>query len=91
MRNTKKIFIILVNLTAILILVIGLISPLTPSEGTPSSIELFIFAICPILTLCLLAWFVQNKRVKIIVVVEIVIITALLIKVLGLVYRTSRI
>lgn len=91
MKNTKTIFILLVNLMAILLLIIGLISPLTPSAGTPSPIELLIFAIFPILTLCLLAWFVKSKRVKIIVIVEIVIITALLIKVLGLVYNLSRI
>ena len=90
-KNTRPIFIFVVNITAILLLVAGLISPLTPSEGHPSLIELLVFAICPILILCLLAWFVKSKWIKAVVVTEIVILSALLIKVLRLVYKTERI
>jgi hypothetical protein len=90
MKSTKTIFIILVNLAALLLLAVGLISPLTPPEGIPSSIELFIFAICPIVILCLLAWFAKSKWVKVVFVVEIIIIVVLLIKVLGVVYHSSK-
>lgn len=42
----------LANLFALLIYIVGLLSPLTPSEGTPDLLSIFIFVGLPVTILC---------------------------------------
>lgn len=55
---------------------IGLISPLTPSEGVPSLLELAIFALGPVGLLILLARRVRSVTWKIMMIVQAAVIIA---------------
>jgi hypothetical protein len=44
----RTIFILFLSAIALLLLIVGLIAPLTPSEGTPKIWELFLFIALPI-------------------------------------------
>ncbi|TAN42129.1 MAG: hypothetical protein EPN22_13290 [Nitrospirae bacterium] len=78
------------NILAILILAAGLISPLTPSEGTPSLIELLIFAFVPLIILGTLLLRLENKMTKLFVAFELIAMSVVLFKVLGVVYKHSK-
>ena len=49
----RRLIIAAANLIALLVYVVGLISPLTPSDGFPSLIEIFVFVGTPV---AILGW-----------------------------------
>jgi hypothetical protein len=89
MRGTKN-CIIAANVTALLLLAVGLISPLTPSEGTPSLIELIVFAVLPFFILVVIILKTENRLAKIFIGSEIAIVFIVLYKVLGAVYKYAK-
>jgi hypothetical protein len=89
MKGKNK-YIVAANVFAILLLAMGLLSPLTPSEGNPTIIELFIFAILPLLILGGIIIKTENRLLKLIAAGQLVIVTIILYNVLGLVYGTAK-
>ncbi len=87
MKNTKTAYMIIANAFAILLLVIGLLSPLTPSEGTPTFLEVAIFAGGPLFILGVMIYKTENRMAKFIFFTEIAIISSMLFWVLNAVYK----
>ena len=87
MKITDSIYMIMANALALLLLAIGLLSPLTPSEGTPSFLELAIFAGCPFFILETLIFKARDRVTKFLLIAEIAIIASILFRVLVIVYK----
>jgi len=87
--NGKNKYIVAGNIFAILLLAMGLLSPLTPSEGTPTIIELLIFAVLPLLILGAIIIKTENRLLKIFEAGQFIIVAVILYHVLGFVYGTA--
>jgi hypothetical protein len=75
-ESIRAIFILLIAVISLLLLIIGLLSPLTPSEGTPILLALFVFAGLPILLPCIGIAIAKKTSEKIFtIVVEILMVS----------------
>ena len=61
MNINRTIVLISTFVLAPIIFIVGLVSPLTPSEGLPSVIDLFIFWIIPLLIIAYAISFFNNR------------------------------
>jgi hypothetical protein len=77
-ESIRAILIFLLAATSMLLLVIGLIAPLTPSEGTPKGWELFIFAGVPIFLPCIGIAIAKKPSEKVFSVVTEIIVLSIL-------------
>ena len=77
------------NVVAILLLVLGLLSPLTPSEGTPSFLVIAIFAGGPLFILSALIYKTESKIAKIFFITEIAVIATILFQLLRIFCKYS--
>jgi len=87
MKINKTAYLVVANVIALVILAIGLLSPLTPSEGKPALLEVIIFAVSPLLILGLMILKTQSRTAKFIFSIEAVVITSVLARILGVVYK----
>ncbi len=78
------------NVVAILLFGIGLISPLTPSEGTPTFLEVAIFAGGPLFILGSLISKTENRITKLFFLAEIAAISSMLFWLLYMLFKYSR-
>lgn len=75
-ESLRAILVLLLAATSLLLLAIGLIAPLTPSEGTPKSWELFLFAGLPVLLPCIGIAIAEKTSEKVFsVVAEIIVVS----------------
>jgi hypothetical protein len=58
------------NLLALPLFVVGLTSPLTPSEGVPSLVELSIFAGLPFAVVLVTSFVVRNRALRTLLLLE---------------------
>jgi hypothetical protein len=80
---------IVLNVAAIALLAVGLLAPLTPSEGMPSTRDLAVFAAGPP-TLLVTAFLCRtSKPVRLLIGVECVLVLALLLVLLERLFETS--
>jgi hypothetical protein len=77
------------NVAGVLLYGLGLVSPLTPSEGMPNVPELFVFAACPIAFLFVSLFLSRTRAARAVTVVEITGIVGLTTWLLWLQARTS--
>jgi len=89
MKKTKTTYMIMANVVAILLLVLGLLSPLTPSEGTPSFLVIAIFAGGPLFILSALIYKTESKIAKIFFITEIAVIATILFQLLRIFCKYS--
>ena len=59
------------NVAGVLLYGLGLVSPLTPSEGMPNVLELFVFMACPVAFLSVSLFLSRTRVARAITVVEI--------------------
>ncbi|PYU94098.1 MAG: hypothetical protein DMG25_07575 [Acidobacteria bacterium] len=77
------------NLVGVLIYAFGLVGPLTPSEGMPNLVEVFIFACCPVALLVISFFMSRMLAARLIASVEIACIAGFTGWLLWLQLRTS--
>ena len=87
MKINKTAYLLIANTCALLILTAGLLSPLTPSEGSPSLLELAIFAGGPLFILSVMIYKAKSRIAKFVFIAEITIISSVLFRVIGAVYK----
>jgi len=83
----KTAYLAIANVIAIAILALGLLSPLTPSEGTPGLLEIVVFAGSPLAILSFLIYKTKNKIAKLLFITEIAAISSILFHILRTVFK----
>jgi hypothetical protein len=81
---TRSASLILAALAAWLIYGVGLIAPLTPSEGLPSPLEFVVFVGVPISLLVIVTRLARSKTIRVLAVIQTGIILAITSWLLGL-------
>ena len=77
MEKIKSPLLFFVNLIALIVFCVGLIAPLTPSEGMPSYHVIFVFAGLPILVFGIVFFLTSKPLLRVFVLVEIGAVLAL--------------
>ena len=70
MARPEPVFLVIANLTALALFVVGLLSPLTPSEGAPSPPELLVFVAIPLAVILFTVKLVKTKLLRVLLLVE---------------------
>jgi hypothetical protein len=90
MTLSKRLLVILSCLSAWVIFGMGLMAPLTPSEGTPGPVDLTVFLGVP-LVLFIWSWFVCSAaRARVLILLQIIIFAASSVWLLSLQFGWTR-
>jgi hypothetical protein len=75
-RSHQGILVFIVGAAALLLFGVGLIAPLTPSEGVPMARDLVIFLFGPVLLLAVTIYFANSILGKVVLAIELLLILA---------------
>jgi hypothetical protein len=66
----RALWAVILNMIAVILYGVGLLSPLTPSEGIPNMGEIFVFAIIPVVFLGVSGFLARSWGARAIVIIE---------------------
>lgn len=73
-QSLRAFFVFLAGALALVVFVVGLIAPLTPSEGTPTVRDLSLFLFGPILLMASAVYFARSLTGRLVLVAELLLV-----------------